>query len=249
MSAIRRKGPILVGKSPKAPGKNADGSTAEDMQYADRPAKSERIKKDRMFSVPDKLLNDAMKDLMTAASWGKMKKVALEMHARFASGTGGTYHSDTLDAEIANHPALKKFHAGFLAQLRAALKKCSFDPARITVLPMNADSLAFNSFSDKVFGLTITVNQVWSAKAELQDYYCDNFGWMGSLAYTLYDDFGLDWADVEKTWDRVATPPTSFLPPGACFRAWYILQHYRSARPFITEMRRTVLVGSAGSEI
>jgi len=93
-------------------------------------------------------------------------------------------------------------------------------------------------------GLGITVNQVWSAKAELADYVLDSATrtWMGNLVYTLYDHFGLDWPDIVKHGER----HTPQYYTGDFFKAWYILQHYRSAKPFITEMKKKIFIyGSA----
>ncbi len=48
----------------------------------------------------------------------------------------------------------------------------------------------------------------------------------------------LDWDDIVKHGnDKIPQYHT-----GDFFKAWYILQHYRGARPFITEMTRTVFI-------
>ena len=100
--------------------------------------------------------------------------------------------------------------------------------------------LNFSSFWDKIGGLGITVHQVWSSKAELKNYRIDSAGqhWMCTLKYTFYDHFGLDWEDIEKHGsDRIPLYHT-----GDQFKAWFILQHYRSAKPFITEISRNVFL-------
>ena len=53
-----------------------------------------------------------------------------------------------------------------------------------------------------------------------------------NVHYTLYDHFGLDWADIRKHGDDHIPLPST----GNGFKAWYILQHYRSAKPFITKI-------------
>ena len=48
------------------------------------------------------------------------------------------------------------------------------------------------------------------------------------------------WADIEKHGgDRLPFPGT-----GNGFKAWYILQHYRQAKPFVTEIRVSLPVSS-----
>ncbi|MCU0727056.1 MAG: DUF3289 family protein [Planctomycetes bacterium] len=238
-------GPVLVGKAGRDPGKNYDGSRAEDMMSGDKPPQSAPVREGKVFTLSDTQLKALMKDLMTSLSVGKMETVALEMYEKFVSGVGekkGAYRSATLDAEVAANKATKDYHAAFLKQLEAALRKARFDPARLSVIPMGL--LDFSSFWDKATGLGITIHQVWSVKAELREYYYDRVAgvWSGTLAYTFYDHFGLDWPDVEKNKHR--TLPTQYT--GAGFVAWYILQHYRSAKPFIVEIRhRLFLTGRA----
>ncbi|WP_423775259.1 DUF3289 family protein [Chryseobacterium taklimakanense] len=55
---------------------------------------------------------------------------------------------------------------------------------------------------------------------------------------TFYDHFGLDRDDIVKhRKDRIPQYHT-----GDFFKAWYILQHYRNAKPFITEITRKVFI-------
>jgi hypothetical protein len=235
------KGPFLVGKAKRDPGYNFDGSPAEDMQFADAPAKSSAIQSDSVFAQTDKQLNDGMKMLMRSLSIGDMEGVALEMQERFSKGTGGVFSSDILNKEIANNGALVAYHRKFLAQLKTSLKSAGMDPRKITRISMGL--LNFSSFWDKVSGLGITVHQVWSAKAELLNFHLDGCtgSWSGELVYTFYDHFGLDWEDIVKNGQRRLPQYHT----GDFFKAWYILQHYRTARPFITKMTRKIIV--AGS--
>ncbi|WP_455204779.1 DUF3289 family protein [Kaarinaea lacus] len=230
--------PVVVGKAKRDPGFNFDGTPAEDMMYADHPKKAASLKNDPVFALPDSTLNAYMKQLMESLSVGDMEKVALEMQARFAKGVGGTYKSSILDAEIANHETFVTYHNAFLKELKAALKKSDYDLFKMSTLSMNL--LNFSSFWDKVTGLGITVHQVWSAKAELENYRldCQNGLWIGELVYTFYDHYGLDWEDIVKHGDdKIPQYHT-----GDFFKAWYILQHFRTAKPFITQMQRKVFV-------
>lgn len=229
----------LIGKAKREPGFGYDGTKAEDMFFADSPISSASIKNDPVFKLSDAKLGVYLNQLMTSLSFGDMETVALEMADRFKNGTGGTYKSDILNKEISNNPAFTTYHNSFFAELKEELKKNSYDPSTMKMIPMKL--LNFSSFWDKASGLGITVHQVWSAKAEIQDYSynkCTKM-WSGTLKYTFYDHFGLDWEDIKKHGeDRIPQYHT-----GDFFKAWYILQHYRSAKPFITEMERTVYLG------
>lgn len=202
----------------------------------DMPSKSAAIKSDPVFSKSDQWLNQAMVILMESLSIGDMEKVALEMRKRFAEGTGGTYTSDVLNNEIKNNPAFVNYHYAFTRELMPALKRAGYDPVRIN--PLRMGLLDFSSFWDKVSGLGITVHQVWSAKAEIENYRSNtgHGSWQFDLVYTFYDHFGLDWEDVVKNGDRHFPQYHT----GDFFKAWYILQHYRGAKPFITKMTRIV---------
>ena len=228
----------LIGKSKRDPGYNTDGTEAEDMMFKDRPARSVSITKDEMFSHTSETLGLYLDQLMRSLSIGDMETVALEMSSRFKNGTGGIYKSTTLDKEIENNKVTITFHDNFLNTFKNELKLVKYDPNRLKLITMKL--LNFSSFWDKVSGLGITIHQVWSVKAEIKNYvYYEATGkWDCELIYTFYDHFGLDWDDITKHGeDRIPQYQT-----GNCFKAWYILQHYRNAKPFIAEMKKTVKI-------
>lgn len=229
----------LIGKAKREPGFNYDGTKAEDMFFGDRPASSKSIQSDPVFSYNDESLIKNLNFLMTSLSIGDMETVALQMSSRFTNGTGGTFKSDILNKEISNNPAFVKYNIDFLEDLKKELKANEFDLSKINKISMKL--LNFSSLWDKATGLGITVHQVWSAKAEISNYYynrCTKM-WSGTLIYTFYDHFGLDWDDIVKHGnDRIPQYHT-----GDFFKSWYILQHYRNAKPFITEMKREVYIG------
>lgn len=231
---------ILVGLAKRNPGRNFDGTAAEDMQYGDMPAKSAKIKEDSMFQKSDTELQAYMRSLMTSLSMGDMETVALEMLDKFIKGTKGNYTSELLNDEIRNNSAFVSYHQAFLKELQAIIKLALYNPH--TIKPVSMNLLNFSSFLDKATGLGITVHQVWSAKAELINFSVSDSGryshWNATLKYTFYDHFGLDWEDIKKHGDDIFPKYHT----GDQFKAWYILQHYRKCRPFITEMSRSVFL-------
>ncbi|QCE42450.1 DUF3289 family protein [Psychroserpens sp. NJDZ02] len=233
---ITRVNQVTIGKAKRDPGYNFDGTKAEDMYYADKPPRSVSIKQDPVFLKSDSDLGLYLNTLMSSLSIGKMETLALDMANHFTQGIGGTYKNEILDNEIANNNAFVSYHSDFLKALKTELKNAAYNPANMSSIAMNL--LNFSSFWDKVSGLGITVHQVWSVKAELKNYShnsCTGL-WQGTLLYTFYDHFGLDWDDIVKHGsDRIPQYHT-----GDFFKAWYILQHYRSAKPFITEFYRSV---------
>ena len=234
--------PVLVGEAMRKPGFNFDGTPAEDWQYGDKPAKSAAIKADPMFAHNDELLGRYLRQLMESLSIGSMETVAVAMQEQFCAGKGGTFQSETLDAEIAGNPAFHAYRVDFERKLGVALHACCYELPNIK--PVMMKLLNFSSFWDKVTGLGVTVHQVWSAKAEVENFLLNDAAgfWRCTLKYTFYDHYGLDWEDVVKHGeDRIPQYHT-----GDCFKAWYILQHYRSARPLLTVMNESIaLAGRA----
>ncbi len=232
---VRFERRIQVGEAKRRPGFNFDGSPAEDMMSGDRPATSTAITRDAVFSEANAELETRMEGLLTSLSTGSMQTVALEMLQRFVSGSGETYESETLNSQVRKNPAFLDYHRSFGGDLASALGACNYDPNQIKQLPMKL--LNFSSFSDKIGGLGITIHQVWSARAEISNFslHCGTRIWSCNVHYTLYDHFGLDWADIRKHGDDHIPLPST----GNGFKAWYILQHYRSAKPFLTRISIT----------
>lgn len=231
---------FLVGKARRSPGFNFDGTRAEDMQSGDQPPSAAGLAKERIFAETDSALEERLRDLVRSLSTGPMEAVALRMVDHFVGASGTAFEDATLNDEVRKNPAFAEYHRRFCQDLASAIQACSYGLNRIKRVPMSL--LNFSSLSDKIGGLGITVHQVWSAVAELSDFVvnCGTRRWSGRLHYTLYDHFGLDWADIEKHGgDRLPFPGT-----GNGFKAWYILQHYRQAKPFVTEIRVSLPVSS-----
>lgn len=241
---------ILVGESKRKPGENSNGTPAEDMQYGDKRNGDQTSKIIEMIAdgiisggmllkSPDAVLERSMEGLMTSVSTGEMETVALEMYNKFIKGTKGNYKSKILNRIIGKHPAFVKYDFDFNNKLNSLIKSTIHRPH--SVKPILMDDLDFSSFWDKVGGLGITIHQVWSIKAELIDFSISDSGrWSATLKYTLYDHFGLDLEDIKKHGND--TFPSEGTGLGFC--SWYILQHYRKAKPFITEVNVLVRFGN-----
>lgn len=74
-------------------------------------------------------------------------------------------------------------------------------------------------------GTTIAVNDVWSYEVSITAYSEKEDGYDITYQVTYWDHFGLDLPDMEK-----------FYSYGAGFRAWFVLQHIRGYKPFLTKI-------------
>jgi hypothetical protein len=234
-------GPILVGKPPREPGKNEDGSVYEDMLFADDPPQAASIKQDPVYKLKDSELEEMGLALMKSVSTGELEKVAVEAWDRFCKGVGGTYSNTKLTEAVRDNDATKDFVNAFNARLRKAIldRKCDLNGFP----PLPIGRYAFSSFNDKRTGLGILIHDIWSIKAELKNYNgtWDNIAqqgaFYGKIVYTLTDDFGLDWNDIVQHGSDHIPPTLSKWTTGDRFKAWYILQHYRKAKPFFIEIK------------
>lgn len=91
----------------------------------------------------------------------------------------------------------------------------------------NARYPVFNTNADRAEGLQIAINDTWGNSVEVNNYELKNGKFKGNLHFTIYDHFGLDRPDVEKTYVNLQG-----------FKSWFVLQHYDYYRgkykPFAT---------------
>ncbi|WP_118975042.1 DUF3289 family protein [Taibaiella koreensis] len=83
--------------------------------------------------------------------------------------------------------------------------------------------------NDKTGGLTIALNDIWATEVILTklDYADGNY--TAKYRVTLWDHFGLDKPDMEKIFNIIPSV-------GEAFVCWFILQHLRGYKPFLTKI-------------
>jgi hypothetical protein len=163
-------------------------------------------------------------------STGDLENIAKQMVERFYVGAGGYYKDADLNKIIKNNPYFINYHNKFQADFQSLAQKTSIDKLiHFPIMELGRFDFPTKS-TELITGLVIIIHQVWAIKISLKNVTLDykNSQGSGTLVYTLYDHFGLDWEDVIKFGDYPIA--------GNGFKAWYILQHYRNAKPFITEV-------------
>lgn len=250
-SATKVNVPILVYQSPRKPGLNADGSKAADMVYGKMSA--EDIKKiptkfgTKMFDLNDPATADPanhFKDLRNMAtllfSTGEMKFVVLAMIAKFERSEGGEFRHPILTQEARAHVNTQLFVKKLLTGINSHIKasKGNLNPESLAAWMSEYPGLKpprFHNAGDFFTGLTMAVNDVWGAKAEIVSYEQYGNHYKGRVLVTLYDHFGLDYPDVGPDPDSGQVKPYGLL---AGFRSWFVLQHYKkfAYKPFVSVM-------------
>ncbi|MFP1724275.1 DUF3289 family protein [Lonsdalea quercina] len=257
-SATRIDLPILVYETKRKPGLNANGTPAADMLYGDMTKEEitdiPTYMHTHMFAVDDWMVDFDSPDIFfykfrematSLFSTGKLEMVILAMIAKFQKKEGGEFSHPDLTRAVRAHPDTQAFVTTLLSGINGTilLKK-----GEINALPLekwmqpykkeNENKLrppAFHRTSDIIGGLTMSINDVWAAKAELVKY--DRVGrfYTGKVRVTFYDHFGLDIPDIGPDPTNGSIKKYGML---AGFRGWFILQHMKQFgyKPFITVM-------------
>jgi hypothetical protein len=233
-----------VGKPPRDPGKvepakgvkNEDAPDFEDTKFGDQPPQSAPIRSDPVFQETDEQLEARGRRLMNSLSRFDLNKVSAECWDRFCKGTGGTFTHPLLIAKVKTHDETRAHTKSFVEKLWRDFLARKGDLKNFT--PLELDSYAFTSTWDKATGLGILIHDWWSIRADMKDYKCDwddvagTARFSATITFTMTDTFGLDWDDIVKHGDdHIPNFDT-----GKEFKAWYILQHYRKAKPFFLQV-------------
>jgi Protein of unknown function (DUF3289) len=225
---------VLIGETPQKPGKDDINNIPDDFKFGDNPNKD--IKNDPLFAKSTPELIAILKNMVTYVATDPLQAVVLQMVDRFALGLGSTFTNTDLNAAVKANQAYVHFHENTLTKIQEVAGGLSISKLKefpkITLNRLHFPVLdGWLPSHELINGLVIAIHQVWAAKIEFKEVKLDykNYTGTGTLVYTLYDHFGLDWEDVLKFQDYPIA--------GNGFKAWYILQHYRTAKPFITEIK------------
>jgi hypothetical protein len=88
----------------------------------------------------------------------------------------------------------------------------------------------YNSWANRIGGLTIATNDIWSTEVAVTSYKLEGKDYKVEYTVTLWDHFGLDKPDMEKIHNLVPIANETFI-------CWFILQHLRGYKPFITRIQ------------
>jgi len=151
---------------------------------------------------------------------------------RMHASTGGNYSNAILTEAVREHASYAAFVQRLGQSFETEITKAKGVLQKVGEVPFNHDNRPrFNTKEDKFWGLTIAINDTWAYDVDVANYEPNPDGsYSAVLNVTIYDHFGLDEPDLDiSLFDN-------FKPYGmvGLFRAWFVLQHIRGFRPFVT---------------
>lgn len=226
---------ILFARSMKRPGKTLTGETAEDMLCADKTPEEMR-RMHRLFGLQLKASDkELFADMYMLASMGSLSgggELLTALIGHFKDSTGTPFSNAYMDQKLKEHPSFHTFvyqkDKGVLDNLKKQLKKVLGNIKRVKLLQegeIRSDRTKFNTLKDKLNGMTLAVDDTSAYEVYVDDYKLTAPNTFScNLRIIVYDNYGLDAEDVAK-YGTIAG-----------FRAWYVLQHVRGYKPFLTKM-------------
>jgi hypothetical protein len=188
----------------------------------------------------DELFQIFKDDAESQFSKGDLEKNIDRMILKMQNNEGGEYSHLDLTNAVIEHENTQKFITNVKKWTSTYLELDKFknnleglriiDDSEGIIYHSNfkekVDKPRFNNFFDKTTGIQIAINDVWAYQISLTEYYLEKNEPHGKLQFDFYDHFGLDYPDIEKYQNDI-------------FISWFILQHFRSYRPFITKISFT----------
>lgn len=203
------------------------------MQYS-TTTHEKLVKKNKLFwfqtQASDETLFADLSNLSALVSFFGGSNNSQALIAHFRANTGSEFSSQYLNNGLANHSSLKDFlnnKEGVIDLLTQKLKSNNGDLNKIELLKgrIKSNRVKFAQKKDLINGLTFAVDDTHSYKIYIEEFeLVSNSSFNAKLKIEIFDHFGLDNNDIEK-----------FIY-FAGFRAWYVLQHARGYKPFITKM-------------
>lgn len=181
----------------------------------------------------------------------------MQMIAKFKRKEGGIFESETLTNNIKKHPSTEIYCGELDQYISRELNKAQGDIDKLndkktyfkiaeefqtergkktfSLTPSYpAPSLndlkegrVWERIKNTIQGRTIALNDIWATEVLVTQYEITGNSYKLTYQVTLWDHFGLDSPDIGDQ---------KFARLGAGFRAWFILQHFRGYRPFVTKI-------------
>lgn len=174
---------------------------------------------------------------------GEMQDVLKDMIAKFKRNEGGIYENPLLTKVIKDNKntlaycqSLQDYMAEKLKTAKGNLKLLEDKEAYFQIQDrldkdkhFTRPAFGWRQDGNVLRGETITLNDIWATEVFITDYHRTEEDYTIKYTVTLWDHFGLDIPDMEKIFNVVPSANEAF----AC---WFVLQHLRGYKPFITKI-------------
>ncbi len=157
------------------------------------------------------------------------------MIQKFQNNEGGVYTNAALTEAVRTNSSTEVFLIAIENWVTRVLRENDGNIAKLvdnTILTKRSrynPSFGKEDLNNLFGGLTIAINDVWSYQVRMIGFSKENTflpSYKIVCEIILWDHFGLDFPDMEK-----------FSDTHQGFVAWFILQHFRGYRPFITKVK------------
>lgn len=167
------------------------------------------------------------------------------MIAKFKSNEGGIYEDEVLNQAIINSEVTKTYCSDVERYLSENIRN------NIATLDKLEDKAPYLGSSRKIKdlrsqknknftrpiynvnkteGLTIALNDIWATQIVIKELKNTSKDYTCKYEVILWDHFGLDLPDMEKVFNIIPSV-------GETFVCWFILQHLRGYKPFVTKIK------------
>lgn len=191
-------------------------------------------------SYSDDQLFRNFRDMVGLMARGELNTNIYAMIDKFKSNTGGIYENGALTRAVIENPSTQRFCTGVEKMLKEKIQKSGGDLSQVedkqvyfgteagyrSSHPYGHPAFPYSRDMNLFKGLTIAINDVWSYRVSLISFKQTGKAYKARYEVVLFDHFGLDYPDMEK-----------FYSYGAGFRAWFVLQHMRGYKPFLTKVK------------
>ena len=209
----------IIGGAPKRHGNNS-----EDLQYGTNGNTSGILSS--MINKPSAQLFSSMRSLLwqTSILSPEMRTITSQMADKFESNTGGTFENAILTKNVKKSVNYQNFLKKFGEEFGKQLTETSGNINQIPEIKTNDYRPKFNGVWNKFGGLQIAINDTEANEVKLLNFRTEAWVlWYADV--TIYDNFGLDKHDA-----------LIYQGKHAGFAAWWLLQHTRGFKPFVTKI-------------
>lgn len=186
-----------------------------------------------------------LRTLKAMFAWGDLSPVLDEMIDKFQRNEGGIFIDDRLNENIKNADSTERYCKQIETYIAEKIKNNFNKLEEVEDKEIDWDTDADKKkrkekgkgFITPLFpydryrennlfeGRTLALNDIWATEIILKELKFNDKEYEGKYKVTLWDHFGLDKPDLEKIY---------YCSNG--FRAWFILQHLKGYKPFITKI-------------